>query len=241
MAIPELQQYQPVQRYDGTAYLEMLQSLLPKGIIWVFTVLVNSTRLIDMLLGTGNQQVQDTVTSSENPQTQDIVTPEGGFSGSVFGRLLSCFASELSRFETRVNDMERELVPGLSLELLPRWEEMLGLPESCDIDNPQTIEERQRAAHAKYYGAFQTVTNQYLVDYAAALGFEITVEEQILDDGSFILGQAIMGAGGNVMGGRGTYAILKITVISGTGNGEQLQCTFARIKPAHTVIVWEGI
>ena len=93
-----------------------------------------------------------------------------------FGKLLMCFAIEFEKFEQRVTDLLREIVPGLSRELLPEWEQDLALPDP--IGNPvQTVEERAQIAHAKYTGNYTGQNKKFYIDYAASLGAVITVKE----------------------------------------------------------------
>ena len=96
--------------------------------------------------------------------------------------------------------------------------------------------ERQAAVHSKLILEQQTVTKQYLIDYAANFGFEITVEEIDDFENGAILGTIIMGD--NNLGGSGVNTTIEITVVSGSGNLDLLKCIFDRIKPAHTVLIW---
>ncbi|MCY1003982.1 DUF2313 domain-containing protein [Nannocystis pusilla] len=60
--------------------------------------------------------------------------------------LIAAHGAELSRVEVRAAALERELDPSTTFELLPDWEEMLGLP---DCAQPVTLEARQAAVIAK--------------------------------------------------------------------------------------------
>jgi len=240
----DLDKYILSPTFTETAYLKQLQKLLPSGPIWEFAIgtgLVVSAILRDFPTGTGNTQLQDEPTGTSGNIIQDTInTPSAGelIAGSLFGRLLSCFAVELFRLELYVFKLLNEAVPGLSVELLPDWERVLGLPDKCSLlSDFDTQEEQQEIAHTKYFGEYQTVTKDYLIEYAAVLGFTISIEELQLETNSFIMGVAIMGA--NELGGQGSFAVLEITVQpGGTGSLEQMQCIFNRLKPAHTVIQW---
>lgn len=62
--------------------------------------------------------------------------------------LLRGLAHEAARVELRVWQFLEELDPRTTLELLPDWERVYGLPEKCGVP-PSTIDGRRRALHAK--------------------------------------------------------------------------------------------
>lgn len=238
----DLTQFKLTSKYRSTSYMAALQTLLPTGNIWIFSIgtgLLASTLLFDKVLGTGYNTLQDLVGGVDTLQDETTVGKESTeITNSLWGNLLSCFASELSRVRADIIKLQNEAVPGLSEELLEDWERILGLPGECAlVGDTQTIEERQEIAHLKFYGTFKTTTNSYLVEVAVGLGFTVIVNELEISNNSFRLGVVRMG--NNRMGGAGAYAVLEITVIAGyTGDLAQLQCRFNKLKPAHTVIVW---
>lgn len=64
----------------------------------------------------------------------------------VIQSLLDGLAAEGARVECRGVDLLRESDPGQAVELLPDWERVLGLPDSCDpFPDGKTVEERQAA------------------------------------------------------------------------------------------------
>lgn len=229
----EFEYLAPEQKYDEPSYLTMMIGLLPRGIIWG----------VDRLLY--SEIVQDIIASSDiwqdiNSGTdviQDVETALGDSDGSLLGRWLSCFGSELWRVEAKCWELMRELTPGLAEDLLTEWEEMLGLPEDCYGSAP-TLAERQRAAHAKFVDTYKTTTNQFFIDYAATLGFVVTVVGVPASATPRIMGVARMGAE-RMTANKSGNSILEITVISGTGNLAQMQCIFNKIKQAHVIIVWK--
>jgi len=113
-----------------------------------------------------------------------------------------------------------------------------GIPDACTLPLQPTLSEleRQRQVHEKIIAETQTVTKQYLIDYAAGLGWTITIEETNLSDQAFILGVVVMGV--NPLGGVNSYANIKITITDGPADTTLLKCIFDRIKPAHVTIQW---
>ncbi len=222
----------PRQKYGEREYLEQLKQLLPLGLVWGFLARAG-VEIWQNVIPPGNQY-QDTTTGSA--VVQGVVSRPGAIADTLFGRLLSCFAAELARVEQRVTGLRREEIPGLSVELLPEWENEAGLPDSC-VATTATVEERQRSVHARILGEYATITVGYLVDYATTLGFSILVEETTISSEPRIMGVARMGR--QRMGGFGAFSVVVITVLSGSGNLDQMKCIFSRIKPAHVVIVWQ--
>lgn len=93
-----------------------------------------------------------------------------------FGKLLMVFAIEFEYFEQRVTNLIRESVPGLSRELLPEWEEDLGLPELCTEPGSDEAE-RAQIAHSKYTVNNTGSSKQYFIDLATSLGATVTIKE----------------------------------------------------------------
>ena len=95
---------------------------------------------------------------------------------NTIGKLFQAFADELANFQAFVTLFLNESIPGLAVELLPEWEADLGLPDECSKEI-QTIVERQTAVHAKHTANYSGQHKQFYIDYAAALGINIAVQE----------------------------------------------------------------
>jgi len=230
----DLEQFKIYEKYKEGDYLGMFKSLLPRGFIWGFKRSLD-TEILQDVVDANEGTIQDSVTSTE--AIQDTVADLSNISDSLFGRLLSCFSNELARFSKRFYTLIREAVPGLSVELLEQHEEQLGLPDECAPPG-QTLEERQTAAHTKYYQEYETTTNQHYIDYADSYGFTVTIDEEALQRQPRIMGVARMGSTQPRMGGRSAYSVLVITVTDGEGSLDYLKCVFQRIKQAHLAIYW---
>jgi uncharacterized protein YmfQ (DUF2313 family) len=95
--------------------------------------------------------------------------PESNLSQYVKG-----FAQRLVDAELSADQLLLEMRPETTVQLLPEWEEYLGLPE-CAVPN-QTFESRRAAVVEKYHrkGGLQTWQIEAL---ALALGFTVEVRE----------------------------------------------------------------
>lgn len=219
--------------FTVSEYLNQLRKLLPPGIIWGF----------DMGFVTG--VIQDSVTGEElqdntaGDTIQDSsADSEMYLSGSNLGKLFSVMADELSRCDTRTRDLMNGVIPGLSEDLLPDWERVLGIPGECETtDTLGTLEERRTRVHLKYTRASVTTTPDFFVQYASGLGWDISIAEDTVANEAFSVGAARVGR--NRIGGNRSYAYVIITVNSGTGDLDKLKCLFEQLKPAHLVLVWE--
>ena len=165
-----------------------------------------------------------------------------------FGKLLMCFAIELEKFEERVTALLREAVPGLSKELLPEWEEDLGLPDLC-ASSVQTEAERAQIVHAKYVSPNTGQSKQFYIDYALLLGAVVTVTEYVGIGSAFRVDvnrvDRMPGAGtptervfGSRLWGIGSRFKWIVTFISITGSvtRENIECQIRQLTPAHTEV-----
>lgn len=87
-------------------------------------------------------------------------------------RFLRALALRLSRVENDSNALLNEMRPESTFQLLPEWENYLGLPE-CDLP-PGTVEARRLAVVEKYHRKGGLASWQ-IEAVAAALGFTVKV------------------------------------------------------------------
>lgn len=143
---------------------------------------------------------------------------------------LESFAVELDRFEQRCIDIMNEGIPGLSTELIDRWEQVvLWTDEIPPSGTP--IAERQNIVHTKYYTFPQSPTEAYFTAYALELGITVTFSAYPL----FRVGTARVG---ERVSGLGTSAYIWIINHSGGTSAQKqaMKIFFERMKPAHTSI-----
>lgn len=216
----------------------MITKLLPRGFVWIIKLFRFQDLIKDISQNDPSipQEIQDKIDSGD---IQDVANT-GGVAATWWANLLSCFSSEIYRFEEQVIALLREAIPGLSTAsgLLPHWEKVAGLPDDCmtALGGIISEEDRQIAVHSKLINEGQTTTKIFLIAYALNYGFTITIRELNSTVDSMVMGVGIMGVG--VMGGAGENTVLEITVVSGSGNLPLLQCVFNRLIPAHCVLVW---
>ena len=238
-----LEQFIPQQRYSDFQYLNALLHMLPRGPLWGAKLF----RLTQWIL-------QDNITVSgdhhDNPnyniyEIWSDQPSDGNYSDSLFGVILSAFAGEFSRIDAAVLDAFRQQMPGTSTFMLEDWERVLGLPEGSGATVPQTVEERQAIAHAKLYTNYNVGLNrQFYIDYAAKLGFVITITEDSDSSSPFYV--APIGVDPNNIGSRmndrlnDSYQIGNVifTIVSGPADHTQLKSIMEDLKPAHVIITW---
>jgi uncharacterized protein YmfQ (DUF2313 family) len=90
-------------------------------------------------------------------------------------KLLQALADELGRFDDRMEQLKREWDPSLTLEMLPDWERVLGLPDPC-ITEDQTVDQRRDAVVAKLT-LLGGQSRAFFISLAASLGYTITITE----------------------------------------------------------------
>jgi len=164
-----------------------------------------------------------------------------------FGKILKAFAIALEDFQAYVVKLINEAIPGLSDELLTEWEEELGLPDECG-GYAITKEERAAAAHAKYYAKYDGQSKQFYIDYVDNLGGIITIEDYSGSSSLFRVDKSrvdrtpLEGIDGARLRSK-TSAFKWIVHVYDTGNVSMnyLQCIFEKMKPAHTVIIWDDL
>lgn len=95
--------------------------------------------------------------------------------GGIFARLLLAFGAEFARIDARALDLIEEADPRTTLELLPDWERVAGLPDTC-TGVPDEVTERHAALHQKIAGVGGQ-NAAIFIEIAARLGYAITIEE----------------------------------------------------------------
>lgn len=176
---------------------------------------------------------------------------------NYFTKLLSCFANELFRIQKDVDKLIRELIPGLSVELLEKWEYICGLPDESTPVN-QTITQRQQAVHTKFTQAKGEITNSeflpmsasYFIVLGSSFNMVVTVGEYAptLDmwrwshkSGGNMQRVTRMPAPSGIDGSRfnsiSSLNRWSITIVSDPDNNEEYFINLVnKLKPAHTAV-----
>lgn len=154
-----------------------------------------------------------------------------------------------ARLQARVNDLIGQIFPCSTTELLPEWEETLGLPDEC-TGPLATTEQRTAAVCGKFAGRGGS-SRAYFIHLAISLGFEVTIEEYV----PFTASRSR--AGDRVYDEKWAWAwkIVAAPVqvqyfLAGhwtagdplaTWGNKLLQCEIERVKPAWTQVVWSYV
>lgn len=180
----------------------------------------------------------------------------------VLRGLLESFAVELCRVDQRVLDALREADPRLTDELLEDWERMLGLPDECSPE-VQTPEERRNQVVQKYTNV-GGLSEEFYEFVAAQLGFPTTdvfnyvnfivgrgtVGQPLTNyfDETLEVGETI-GQPLAIWGWRYVWGVeMPATSVETLEVGEEigvglreftnpvLECTYKKLKPAHSAV-----
>lgn len=96
--------------------------------------------------------------------------------GSTLDNLLDAMAQELARLDARADRLTTEAVPSTTAELLTDWERVAGLPDSCSGLLSDTLQGRRADLVSKLISRGGQ-SPAYFIELAAALGYEVTIEE----------------------------------------------------------------
>ncbi|MBD3728772.1 MAG: DUF2313 domain-containing protein [Sphingomonadales bacterium] len=111
---------------------------------------------------------------------------------SLRARLLEALAEEFARIDGRGGALLDEADPRTTLELLPDWERVAGLPDSC-TGAPDSVQERQVALREKLTGVAGQNAAAF-IEAAARIGYVITIEEHRPARMGMRLGERLNGA-----------------------------------------------
>lgn len=157
---------------------------------------------------------------------------------SWLSRLLGGIAEEFARIDDRARDLAREWNPATAVELLPDWERVLGLPDTC-IPISGSIAARQREV-ARKASATGGATPAYFVELAARYGFVATITEN--DPEPYFWRMTV-----DMAASASTYRVTTSRFRAGASRAghrlsswsvAQLECVINRAKPAHTYVAF---
>jgi uncharacterized protein YmfQ (DUF2313 family) len=173
--------------------------------------------------------------------------------GSVAAALLEAAGAGMARIDARTSDLIAETSPLTAIELLPDWELMAGLPDSC-LAIAEPLRDRQLAVSRKLAGEGGQ-SSAFLIGLAAQIGIqarisefapfttESTVDGPIYDDDwSFAFEFEVLADSG--VGSGDAYIEGWLTTESGvdeylrTFGLDSLECLINRAKPAHTIALF---
>ena len=174
-------------------------------------------------------------------------------SDSTLAKLLGALAEELARVDGRGEQLSIEALPGSSLELLPDWERIVGLPDVCSSELATTLSERRANVVSKLTQR-GGVSRAWYINFAARLGYAIEIDEfRPFIAGLSRCGDRLDGAPSvrhtwrvRVIGPRytpfRTGASQCGDLLGKITRAEDLECQLKRRKQAHTnlIVSYEG-
>lgn len=153
---------------------------------------------------------------------------------AVQTQALSGLAPSYERQTARANYLLVDAFPGTTDELLPEWEETLGLPDPCAGESPTVANRRAQVVMRLANSGGQSIAFYY--SQAELIGCSIIIEQQV----PFSMGSSGMG---DPIGGSEWAHVWTVWVpfndtpgaVQYWGNAV-LECEFETLSPAHTVI-----
>lgn len=175
-----------------------------------------------------------------------LLPPGQAFSrdtGTNLDALLEGMAAEMARLDGRGEQLTVEASPHTTLELLPDWERVAGLPDKCSGSLEATAQGRRNALISKL-SASGGQSPSYFIEIAAALGYEIAIEEfrpfraglsaagDALTNGDWVHTWRVRGPATTVIPFRAGLSLAGEPLA--TFGYESLECKINQLKPAHT-------
>ncbi len=172
---------------------------------------------------------------------------------STLQRLLAAWSESFARLGARAQELVAETDPRAALALLPDWERVAGLPDSCSAGIATTLSER-RAALVDRLTAGSGASKAYFQDIAERLGYQVEIEEfRPFICGMSRCGDPLNGAPSvryywrvRVVGPRLTQFRAGASQIGDRlgkiTRATDLECLLTRLAPAHTTVIvtYEG-
>lgn len=151
---------------------------------------------------------------------------------NTFTQLLDALAEELARIDARAQNLVDEAYPNTTLELLPDWERVAGLPGKC-TGGLSNLQQRSNALMG-VLTIDRSLSRAFFIAIAARLGFVITITELA---GHTWRVNAVLDA--NAVYFRASVSVAGDPLVQSLNN--LLECAINTLKPAHTVVTFNYI
>lgn len=143
--------------------------------------------------------------------------------------LLLALAEEFARLDARVDELWEAADPRTTAELIEEWESVVGLPDECTGDI--TLLSDRRNAVLGRLTAVGAQNRQYYIDLAARAGFVVTITETVAHTWQ------VNSPADTLQSARAGIAVAG-TPLRLYGREAILECLLDRVKPAHTVLLF---
>ncbi|MDE1901529.1 MAG: DUF2313 domain-containing protein [Alphaproteobacteria bacterium] len=164
---------------------------------------------------------------------------------SVMAQVVGAYAPTNQRVCARAAQLLQDAFPVAPVELLPEWEQTLGLPDPYTTQEPSTAQ--RQAQVATRFAATGGQSIDYIINYAAKLGYTITITQfapmragqpcgQPVYGQDWIYAWQINGPTYTVVPAKAGVAVCGDPLASWTN--DILQYELKRIAPAHTQILF---
>lgn len=152
-------------------------------------------------------------------------------SGTVQEAARLAIGKTFERSDGAANMLIETSLPGTLTPLLPEWEATLGLPDPCAGAAP-TFAQRCDQVRGRFVNAGGQ-SRQHFIDFAAALGFEITITNYA----PFRVG---LSPAGNAVAGDEVTFVWGVTIVSITGDlpVDVLKCELEAVQPAEGTLIF---
>lgn len=185
-------------------------------------------------------------------QLRALLPPGPAWSGEMgaeVDQVLQCLAPEFARVDARGDALLAEMDPRTVRELLPDWERVMGLPDTC-LGPSQSFDDRRAAVFRRMFEVGDA-RMAYYVQIAVSFGYTNAqgVEYRAPRFGRARFGQSRFGTwaqqffwglrlGGALAGGRRFGATVWGERFGGNPN-EGVECVVRREAHAHTVVMFD--
>lgn len=168
-------------------------------------------------------------------------------SGTDMDDLLSALAEEWARIDARGATLIVESLPSTTSELLSDWERVAGLPDKCSGTLEETLQGRRKVLIAKLTSNGGQ-SRAYFIEVAAALGYEVTIEEFLpfraglsvagdpLTNGAWVFAWRIHAPNVTVIQFRAGQSVAGERLR--TWGNDTLECKINQLAPAHTIPIF---
>jgi uncharacterized protein YmfQ (DUF2313 family) len=167
--------------------------------------------------------------------------------GTTLHDLLDGMSVELARLDGRASVLPHEANPATSLELLPDWERVAGLPDKCSGVLEETLQGRRNALLTKLTSTGGQ-SPAYFIELAETLGYRVTIEEfrpfragmsvagDALTNGPWVHTWLIRAPAASITEFRAGLSAAGERLR--TWGNDTLECKINQLKPAHTVALF---